>query len=199
MKKEEELANSREKEESSEDESIKGDLKAEGEKGELSLEELKKRLEEKEKEAETYYDKLLRTQAELENFKKRASKEKADLLEFGNAGLVKELLPIVDNLERASEHAKKSGDSRAFGEGMEMILKDFLGQLKKFGVQSFSSIGERFNPLKHEAVAQIEDNEHEPFTIVSEFQKGYFLKDRLLRPAIVTVVKPLTKEKEEAN
>lgn len=167
-------------------------LEKEDEKGEKKdrEEELKALLEAKEKEAVANYDKFLRTQAEFENYKKRIEREKTDMIRFCNENIMKEFLPVVDNLEMALKHGKDSNNLESLMEGVEMVLKQFMKSLEKFGVTSFSSIGEKFDPSRHEAMMQIEDDEYEANYVVSEFQKGYFLNDRLLRPAKVTVATP---------
>jgi len=159
---------------------------------------LKKKLEEKEEEVNTLYDKLLRTQAEFENYKKRIEKEKSDLRKYAGEGILREIIHAVDNLEMAIKHASESDQSESISEGIEIILKQLLKSLERFGVKSFVSIGEIFDPNRHEAVVQVESAEHEPNTIIAESQKGYFLQDRLLRPALVTVAKaPQTEADEE--
>jgi len=143
----------------------------------------------KEDEIKVLNDTLLRSQAEFENYKKRMTKEKSDLLKYANEELVKEVLRTVDNLEMAISHAKEASQLDSITEGIEIILKQLLQSLDRFGVKGFNAVGERFDPTRHEAVVQVESAEHEPDTVVDEAQKGYFLRDRLLRPALVTVSK----------
>lgn len=158
------------------------------EKEQLSeIEQLKVKLAEKEKEAEENYERTLRVQADLENYKKRVLRERADLFNYGHQDLIKELLPILDNLERAIENAEKSQDYPALIEGIELIGKQFVNCLEKFGVKSISSLGEKFDPSLQEAISQVESREHAPNTVIEEVQKGYLLKDRLLRPSLVIV------------
>ncbi len=144
-------------------------------------------LEAKETEVAEINDRLLRTQAEFENYKKRIQREKEDTIKFCNESLLREFLPVVDNLEMAIQHGKDSTDPKSLTEGVEIVLNQFLKTLEKFSVTGFSSIGEKFDPNRHEAMMQVEDNRYDSNSIVSEFQKGYFLNDRLLRPAKVTV------------
>ncbi|MDY7032926.1 MAG: nucleotide exchange factor GrpE [Thermodesulfobacteriota bacterium] len=160
-------------------------------------EELKALLAAKEAESAENYDRLLRTQAEFENYKKRIEREKADTIKFCNEEIIKELLPVIDNLEMALEHSEKSDNSKSLIEGIEMVLSQFLKSLEKFGVSCFSSIGELFDPNCHEAMSQIESDKHDENTVVSEFQKGYYLNDRLLRPAKVMVAKLPSKSNPE--
>jgi molecular chaperone GrpE len=150
---------------------------------------LKEELAKKEEEIALLNDKLLRIQAEFENYKKRMTKEKSDLMKYAHEEVVKEVLHTIDNLEMAVKHAKESDNSESITEGMEIIVKQFLKSLERFGVKGFDSIGEKFDPHKHEAVIQVESAEQEPDTVIAESQKGYFMRDRLLRPALVTVTR----------
>ena len=165
----------------------------------VKTKELKEKLREKEEEVKAIYDRLLRTQAEFENYKKRTEKEKSDLLKYANEEIIKELIHTVDNLEIAIKHASESTHSEGITEGIEIILKQLLKSLERFGVRGFVSIGEKFDPNRHEAVVQVESVEHEPNTIIEESQKGYFLHDRLLRPALVTVTKKPQIETDEEH
>lgn len=154
------------------------------------LEQLRQQLEAKEREARENYDRLLRQVAELENFKKRMAREKSEAIRYANENIIKDLLPVLDNLERAVDHAKGGGNGRLLLEGVEMVLKGFLDALNKYGVTQISAKGESFDPERHEAIAQVESKEHEPNTVVEEHHKGYYLLDRLLRPPLVSVAKP---------
>jgi molecular chaperone GrpE len=155
----------------------------------LSAEELAAQLAEKEKERQELYDRLLRTMAEFDNYKKRVAKDKEDLTRYGNEKLVRELLPVIDNFERALEQAKNSPDQKALQEGVAMILRQLVTLLEKFGVKGFSSVGQPFDPNRHEAMTHQESAAHEENTVIAEFQKGYNLNDRLLRAAMVAVAK----------
>ena len=158
-------------------------------KEEKETEELKKKLEEKEKEAKEYYDRLLRAVADLENFKKRAAKDKEEWTKFATEDLIKAILPVIDNLERAVNHAEKVADTGVMIEGVRLTLKQILQTLNRFGLAPFESVGKPFDPAIHEAMLVVESNQHEPNSVVEEFQKGYLLNDRLLRPATVSVSK----------
>ncbi len=143
----------------------------------------------KEQEARENWDKLLRERADLENYRKRASREKEELLNYGIKSLVEEVLPVVDNLERALEHANEEG-LPALVEGVKMTHTLLLTALKKFGVCAVEgNCGTLFDPAFHQAMAQVETDGQPGNTIVQEFQKGYLLKERLLRPAMVSVAK----------
>jgi len=158
------------------------------------IEELKKKLEEKEKEAKENYDRLLRTAADFENYKKRAAREKEDWTKFANEDLIRAILPFIDNLERAVNHAQKIADTGVLVEGVQLTLQQLLQALNKFGLSSFKSVGKPFDPAMHEAMLVVETDKHEPNQVIEEFQKGYLLNDRLLRPATVSVSKPPEKE-----
>jgi molecular chaperone GrpE len=158
------------------------------------IEELKKKLEEKEKEAKENYDRLLRTAADFENYKKRAAREKEDWTKFANEDLIRAILPFIDNLERAVNHAQKIADTGVLVKGVQLTLQQLLQALNKFGLSSFESVGKPFDPTMHEAMLVVETDKHEPNQVVEEFQKGYLLNDRLLRPATVSVSKPPEKE-----
>lgn len=155
------------------------------------LAKLRENLQAKEKEANENYDRYVRQVAESENFRKRANRERDEAIRFANEALVKDLLPVIDNLERAVAHAKDGGNGKPLVEGVEMVLRGFFDTLAKHGVVPIAAVGQRFDPEKHEAMAQIESGTYEPDTVVEEYHKGYLLRDRLLRPALVSVAKPL--------
>jgi molecular chaperone GrpE len=161
---------------------------------EKGIEGLKKRLEETEKEGKDHYERLLRVAADFENYKKRAAKEKEEWMKFANEDLLKAILPFIDNLERAVDHAEKVKDTGVMIEGVRLTLQHLLQVLNKFGVSPIESIGKPFDPTFHEAMLMVETDQHEPNQVVEEFQKGYLLNDRLLRPATVSVSRPPAKE-----
>jgi molecular chaperone GrpE len=147
----------------------------------------------KEKESTANYDKYLRAVADLDNYKKRAIKEKADIIKYGKEEVIKDILPFVDSLDRALEHADSS-DVQAFKEGIKLIQEQLLSCLKKHGVEKIDSIGLDFDPNFHEAMMQVESEEHPENKVVNEVQKGYLLNGRLLRPSKVCVCKKINKE-----
>ncbi len=169
-------------------------LEEEKQGNEKEIGELKKMLEEKEKEFKEHHDRLLRLAADFENYKKRAAKEKEDWAKFANEDLIRAILPFIDNLERALLHAQKMTDTGVLIEGVRLTIQQLLQTLNKFGLSSFQSVGKPFDPAMHEAMLVVETDKQEPNQVVEEFQKGYFLNDRLLRPATVSVSK--TPEKE---
>ncbi len=151
--------------------------------------ELENKLKEKEKEIEELKDKYLRAYAEMENMKKRLEKEKKDAIEYANESLLKEILPFIDNIERAIEHANENAKIEDFIKGIEMTLENLLKSLEKFGVKQITAKNQPFDPNYHEAMGVVETEEVEPNIVVEEMQKGYILKNRLLRPSLVTVSK----------
>lgn len=158
---------------------------------------LKQQLASKEAEAKTNYDRLLRQAAELENYKKRTTRDRDEAVRFANEHFIKDLLPIVDNLERAVAHASGGGNGKLLVEGVELVLRSLLDVLAKHGVRQISAAGQAFDPTKHEAMAQVESGEHEPNSVVEELHKGYMLRDRLLRPALVSVAKGIKRQEQK--
>ena len=147
------------------------------------------RLLDKTKEAEEYHDRLLRLAAEMENLKKRLEREKGELLQFANESLIKELLPVVDNLELALEHGRRQDAPPALLEGIELVHHGFLKALARFGVTPLNGVGEPFDPAFHNAVLEEETSEAPDCTVTKELQRGYLLHQRLLRPAMVVVAR----------
>ncbi len=167
---------------------------------EAELLRLRQQLELKEQEAKSNYDRYLRQVAELENFKKRTLRERDEAIRFANEYVIKDLLPVIDNLERAIIHAKGGEGGKPLVEGVEMVLKGFLDVLTRHGVVQVNAVGQSFDPVKHEAMAQMESDKHLPNTVMEEHHKGYLLHDRLLRPALVSIAKtPDTKEKKNGG
>jgi molecular chaperone GrpE len=153
------------------------------------LEDLMVRLQEAEKKAAENYDKYVRAAAELDNYRKRAVREKSDAIQYGNETLLRDILPLVDGMDRALEQACNSNDFAAFKKGLEMLKGQLLGCLQKHGVESIDTAGKEFDPHVHEAMMQVMSAEHEDSKVVDEFERGYLLKGRLLRPAKVSVCK----------
>jgi molecular chaperone GrpE len=167
---------------------------------ESEIVDLKQQLEAKELEAKHNYDRWLRQTAELDNFKKRTARERDEAIRLANEALIKDLLPVVDNLERAVAHSSVGGNGKPLVEGVEMVLRQFLDVLTKHGAVQMLAVGQPFDPAKHEAMTQVESDDHEPNSVVEEHQKGYLFRDRLLRPALVSVAKASgTKEKKNAQ
>ena len=155
---------------------------------EVCCQELTDQLAAAQAEALVNRDHYLRARADLENFRKRAQREKEDLLKFSNETILRELLPVIDNLERALQHAAVDGE-KGLLQGVELTLGQFAKVLEKFNVVAIDAVGELFDPAQHEAMGQIESSEQPVNTVVQLLQKGYLLNDRLLRPAMVLIAK----------
>lgn len=151
-----------------------------------SLEEVKHKLASVTDEFDALRDKYLRLAAEFENYKRRAQRDQSEAIRFANESLLKELLPIIDNLERAILSAKESPTLDGVAEGVDLTLKQFMETLAKFGVRPVSSVGEQFDPSRHQAVSRTA-SAAPANTIVEEFRRGYLLHDRVLRAAMVSV------------
>ncbi len=158
------------------------------------LEELKVKFEAAKKEAADHYDKYLRALADLENFKKRAAKEKSEAIAYGNEILIRDVLPIIDSLDRATDLACQSADLGAFKEGFKLVKDQLLCCLGKHGVEKIEAVGEDFDPHLHDALMQVESEAHADSKVIEEFEKGYLLKGRLLKPAKVSVGKARNKK-----
>src|SRR5215471_6970666 len=157
-------------------------------------------LQEARAEASRLKDQLLRTAADYDNFRKRTRRELDDAQKRGREELLRELLPIFDNLERAVVHAEQASDAKAVADGVGMVLKQFVDTLGKIGIRRVPTVGSAFDPNLHEAIQQIETNDHPAGTVVAEVQPGYALGDRLLRAAMVIVSKwPRQAETGECN
>ncbi|MDY6988553.1 MAG: nucleotide exchange factor GrpE [Thermodesulfobacteriota bacterium] len=154
-------------------------------------ERLRDRLKTAEAKAEENYERFLRVTADFENYKKRIERETNDFRKFANESLVKEILPIVDNLERAlsARHGTNEDALGGLRQGVEMTLKGLMDGLKKFGVVPLEAMDKPFDPSFHQAVSQQESETCPENTICQELQKGYMLNDRLIRPAMVVVSK----------
>lgn len=135
------------------------------------------------------HEKMLRAVADLENYKKRVAKEKEELTRFGVEKLMKDFLPVVDNFDRALEHAAKSADYESLKSGVTMIRKLFEDALGKHGVKGFSSVGKAFDPNFHEAMGHQETGELPPNHVSMEMVRGFLMHDRLIRPALVMISK----------
>ncbi|HJO22579.1 MAG: nucleotide exchange factor GrpE [Myxococcota bacterium] len=143
------------------------------------------------REFEETRDRLLRLQADFENFKRRTLKERTDAHQYGHENLVKDLLPTVDNLDRAIDHARKSGggDLESLLQGVELVQRELLAALTKHGVVRIEALEQSFDPAFHEAMAQVPHESAPTNTVIEELQKGYRLRDRLIRPSRVVVAR----------
>ncbi|HKC61782.1 MAG TPA: nucleotide exchange factor GrpE [Myxococcales bacterium] len=152
------------------------------------LEESMSRARETQERLKDTHERLLRIAAEFDNFKKRAAKEREDAQKFGIERLLKDFLPVADNLERALDHAEEH-DLRQVIEGVKLVQKLLENTLSKHGVTGFSALGQPFDPTLHEALMQ-QESDAPPGTVVSEMSRGYKLNERLVRPAAVVVARP---------
>jgi molecular chaperone GrpE len=155
----------------------------------LPLDALKRSLESKEAECKNAHEKYLRLAAEFDNYKRLAQRDQREQIKFGNEQILKDLLPVIDNLERAIKAATDNGGSEALMQGVELTLKQFVGVLAKFGVTPVDSVGRPFDPATQQAVTQVDSETMPEHSVVEEFQKGYLLHDRILRAAMVSVSK----------
>lgn len=137
------------------------------------------------------YERLLRVSAEFENYKKRSAREADNFRKFANESILKDLLSVADNLERAVQSSSEVGEDgkSCIAEGVELTLKEILRVLERYGVKSIDAVGKPFDPAFHEAMMQEINEELAENTVLKEFQKGYTLHERLLRPAMVIVSK----------
>lgn len=149
-------------------------------------------LAEAQAEAARFKDQLLRVAADFDNFRKRTRRELEEAERRGRDDLLKELLPVFDNIERAAAHvstAEETGGVKALAEGIDLVLRQFFDTLKKLGIERVPSVGEPFDPAVHEAIQHLETSEFPPGTIAAEVQAGYRSAERLVRPALVVVAK----------
>jgi len=144
-----------------------------------------------EKEIADYKDRLLRKQADFENFRKRMLREREDAARYANATLLSDIIGLIDDFERAIKSAEESRDFATFLQGISMIEKQFVEMLEtRWGLKRFVSVGEAFDPNRHEAVLRVEGPAGSKPTVVEDYQKGYYLHERVLRPARVKVMVP---------
>ena len=162
------------------------------------LQELKQEIENAKQEASKNWDLYLRERADLENARKRHQRDREEAIRFANDRLLKEMIPVLDNLERAVGHAEQGeDDNQGLLEGVNMTISQFRKVLEDFGVKPINALGVDFDPNLHQAMGQVESEDQAPNTVVSEFQKGYLLNDRLLRPSLVMVAKAPSGETNE--
>ena len=167
---------------------------ADGPAGEPGVEDL---LAQKDREIQELKEELLRLRADTENYRKRLQKDKEDMIRYANEGLIRDLVPIYDNLLRALEAPEVSVQS--LKEGVEMIARQFLSFMEKHHIEPIEAIGEPFDPNLHEVLSQVESDQHEEGTIVDQYGKGYKLHDRVLIPAKVVTTRPPSPSSSEEN
>jgi molecular chaperone GrpE len=155
---------------------------------------LREQIAAKDKEVAELKDKYLRALADTDNIRKRMRQQSEDTVRLQRENLLRDLLPITDNLERAVEAARGGGNGKPIVEGVEMVLRSLLDLLRTNGVIPRESVGRPFDPQFHEAVDHVESGEHPPNTVINEFHRGYQVGERVLRPARVAVAKAPSRE-----
>jgi molecular chaperone GrpE len=173
--------------ESVEEEHVKGRGKRTKKPEEMTKQELLKKLSETQEQVQNTYDLYVRTYAEMENIKRRGIKEREELAKYANESLIKEILPVIDNLEKAISHAKDDENSSALIEGLELTRDGLMRTLEKAGLEKVEAMGKPFDPNFHEAVSQQRDDTIAPGHVMIELQKGYALNGRLIRPSTVVI------------
>lgn len=163
-------------------------IAAESAEEQVEVQQLLEELAAQKAKAEDYFNRLLRLQADFENYRKRTQREKEDYFKYASASLCEQLLPVIDNFHLAL--AAKDEDPSNVVKGVEMIYRQLEEILQREGLAPVEAVGQEFDPAKHEAVMQEETQEHPENTVIAELRRGYYLKDRLLRPAMVKVAKP---------
>lgn len=171
--------------------SAEAETAEEGQDKDLMIAELQKKLAEAEAKVEAQKDAVIRARADVDNMRRRAAQDVEKAHKFALEKFAQELLPVIDNLERALEAEAEVEDSalKSVLEGVELTQKSFLASVEKFGIEAVNPVGEAFNPELHQAMTSQPSDEHEPNTVLTVFQKGYQLNGRLLRPAMVVVSK----------
>ncbi len=140
-------------------------------------------------EAQKNRDQLLRIAADFDNYKKRSRRELGDAVKLAREDVLRELLPVFDNLERASAHAGSATDTKALADGISMVQRQFIDVLGKLGIERIQAAGQPFDPAVHEAVQHLETSDFAPGVVAAELQAGYRMGERVLRPAMVVVAK----------
>jgi len=164
------------------------------------IEALEKKLEDAQEETKENYDRLLRVSAEFENYKKRTEREMDDFRKFANESILKEILVLVDNMERAvSSSENQTNTDSCVVEGVNLTINEITKVFEKFSVKQIDALEKPFDPNFHQAVTQEETDEHPESIVLKEFQKGYMIHDRLLRPAMVSVSKAKEMNSEPAE
>ena len=166
---------------------------------EMTKRELVKKVEGIEIKAQENYELYMRTYAEMENIKKRGKKEREDLAKFANESLIKEILPAIDNLEKAISHANNDTNESGLVKGLEMTLDGLMKTLEKSGLKEVEAVGKSFDPNFHEAISQQIDDTVAQGHIIMELQKGYLLNERLVRPSMVVISKGNSKSEVKSS
>lgn len=150
-------------------------------------------------EAARMKEQWMRTAADFDNYRKRSRREVDDARKSGKEDMLKDFLPVFDNLERAIQSAQRATDVKGVAEGLQMVLRQYVDTLGRGGIQKIPTVGSMFDPSHHEAIQQVETDEHPAGTVVAEVQPGYAQGDRLIRAAMVVVAKPKAKESDDGS
>ena len=143
-------------------------------------------------------DQILRKQAESDNYRKRILREKEDSIKYGNSNLLMDLITIIDDFERAIKASQETSDLESFRSGIELIEKQFVSMLERnWGLKRMVAVGEEFDPQLHEALGMEESSEYDKQTVIEDYQSGYILHDRVLRPVKVKVAMPKAEDPEK--
>jgi len=164
---------------------------------EMTKKELIEKLKDAEQKAQEHYDLYMRTYAEMENVKRRGAKEREELAKFANESLIKEILPIIDSLEKALAHAQDGNSSSGLIEGIELTLNGLMTTLEKAGLEEVEAMGKLFDPHFHEAISMQADDTVPPKHVILELQKGYLLNGRLIRPSMVVISQGNSDKKDD--
>jgi len=163
------------------------------------IDQLRNELSQALNDTKTHQEQYLRTLADMDNLRKRTQRDKEEMAKFANEYILREILPVIDNLERAVEHAEQAESNDGLFEGVQMTLTQFGQLLSKFGVEPVDAVGQLFDPAYHQAMGQMESEEYPINTVIQQMQKGYQLNQRLLRPAFVLLAKAPVAIKNEDN
>jgi molecular chaperone GrpE len=166
---------------------------------EMTKQELIGKLKDTEQKSQENYDLYMRTYAEMENIKKRGVKEKEDLAKFANESLIKEILPVIDSLEKALSHVEDGSNPSGLAEGIKLTLNGLMTTLEKAGLEEVEAMGKPFDPNFHEAIYQQADDTVPPKHVIMEMQKGYLLNGRLIRPSMVVISQGNSDRKDEED
>ena len=164
---------------------------------EMTKQELIEKLKDTEQKAQENYDLYMRTYAEMENVKRRGVKEREELAKFANESLIKEILPVIDSLEKALAHVQDGNNPSGLAEGIELTLNGLMSTLEKAGLEEVEAMGKPFDPNFHEAISLQADDTAPPKHVIMEMQKGYLLNGRLIRPSIVVISQGNSDRKDE--
>jgi len=163
------------------------------------IEKLSQQLQDAQAEHDELFAKLQRVSADYANYQKRAPKQIAEAVAYEKEALIKSLLPALDNFEHALAGAESAGNSLAVLDGVRIVYNHFLDILKSCGVEQISALGQKFDPALHQAMTQRQENDKQDGTVLEEFQKGYKLNGRVIRPSKVVVNKPSDQEQPESE